>query len=64
MTQINEILKKNLEYIGAYDANLCGRLMTVNAINPSIQLVYTEKNEANLVINNYPKHAVCTYSQP
>lgn len=54
MTQINEILKKNLEYIGAYDANLCGRLMTVNAINPSIQLVYTEKNEANLVINNYP----------
>ena len=49
--EINEILRKNLEYIKIYDEDLSNRLVQINSINDSVQLIYTQKGEANLACN-------------
>lgn len=54
MSFVNDILKKNLEFIKQYDESLCERLMEIDSLTESIQLIYTEKNEANLSYNNFP----------
>ncbi len=54
MNFINDILKKNLDYIKKYDEDLCSRLSSITQLSPHIQLIYTEKNEANLAYYNQP----------
>ena len=54
MSQINEILVKNLSYIEKYNSTLCDKIKSISQLSQQIEMIYTRKNEPNLALNGTP----------
>lgn len=54
MSNINEILSKNLSYIKQYDTDLALKIEAIEFLTQSIEMIYTDLNEPNLALNGIP----------